>query len=73
MSRDRYSLLILLTTSLLLSIFYIPYYNPLHGDKEVFRYVGQLMLRGGVPYRDVFDHKPPLIFVLYWASLFIGN
>ena len=73
MSRDRYGLLILLTTSLLLSIFYIPYYNPLHGDKEVYRYVGQLMLRGGVPYRDVFDHKPPLIFVLYRASLLLGN
>ncbi len=73
MSRPVYSLLFVLAAALLLSTFYIPAYNPLFGDKEVYRYVSQLMLRGGVPYRDVFDHKPPLIFVLYWASLLIGN
>lgn len=31
-------------------------------DREVYRYIGMLVSRGGVPYRDVFDHKPPLIY-----------
>jgi hypothetical protein len=73
MTRENYSLLFLLAAALLLSTFYIPAYNPLLGDKEIYRYVGQLIGKGGLPYRDVFDHKPPLIFVLYWASLLIGN
>lgn len=31
-------------------------------DREVFRYEGMLLSRGGVPYRNAFDHKPPLIY-----------
>jgi hypothetical protein len=52
---------------------YIPEFNPLSGDKEIYRYVGRVILRGGVPYRDVFDHKPPLIFLLNYVELLIGN
>jgi hypothetical protein len=44
------------------------YFNPLQGDcgvdREVFRYAGMLIARGGAPYLDVFDHKPPLIYFL---------
>ncbi len=42
-------------------------------DSSVFRYVGMVMQRGGVPYRDVFDHKGPLIFLLNYLGLFLGN
>jgi hypothetical protein len=38
-------------------------------DKEIFRYAGLVIYKGGVPYRDFFDHKPPLIYFLnafYW-------
>ena len=73
MKSESYSLLFVLGASLLLSSFFIPAYNPLNGDKEVYRYVGQLIHRGAVPYRDVFDHKPPLIFFLYYAGLLLGN
>jgi hypothetical protein len=69
MNRHRYVLLFLLATSLLLSLMYIPPFNEISGDKEIYRYVGLLMHKGGVPYRDVFDHKPPLIFFLNYAGV----
>jgi len=69
---DHGSLLVI-GFSLLLSLFYIPSYNILCGDKEVYRYVGRVILEGGVPYRDVFDHKPPLIFFLNYAALLLGG
>src|SRR4030095_7852708 len=31
-------------------------------DSGVFLYVGWRFLNGDVPYRDVWDHKPPLIY-----------
>src|SRR5512133_2524989 len=31
-------------------------------DSGVFLYVGWRLLMGDVPYRDVWDHKPPLIY-----------
>src|SRR5215510_3053799 len=31
-------------------------------DSGVFLYVGWRLLSGDVPYRDVWDHKPPLIY-----------
>ena len=33
-------------------------------DSSVFRYVAKVILRGGMPYRDTFDHKGPLIYLL---------
>ena len=33
-------------------------------DSGVFLYVAQQMLHGQVPYRDVWDHKPPLIYFI---------
>ena len=44
-------------------------------DKEIFKYVGLVIYKGGVPYRDVFDHKPPLIYFLnafnWWFNVWI--
>src|SRR5580765_7577165 len=31
-------------------------------DSGVFLYVGWRFLNGDIPYRDVWDHKPPLIY-----------
>ena len=42
-------------------------------DSSVFRYVGMVMQRGGVPYRDTFDHKGPLIYLFNYLGLFWGN
>lgn len=42
---------------------------PLERDEGAYAYVAWRMLHGEVPYRDVFDHKPPGIFVVYAAAI----
>lgn len=42
-------------------------------DSGVFLYVGWRVLAGEVPYRDVWDHKPPLIFYIDALGLLIGS
>lgn len=73
MKKQNWSLLFILSASVLLSLLYVPPYDMPCGDKDVYRYVGQVILKGGVPYRDVFDHKPPLIFFLNYAALLLGG
>ena len=34
-------------------------------DTNVYKYVGQTIRDGGMPYRDTFDHKGPLLYVLH--------
>jgi hypothetical protein len=53
-------------SSLLLSLLYSPPVDRLWIDQTVFRYAGMLIAKGGVPYVDLFDHKPPLIYFLDW-------
>jgi hypothetical protein len=42
---------------------------PFGRDQSVFAYVAQVLQRGGLPYRDVWDLKPPGIYFLYRAML----
>lgn len=42
-------------------------------DSGVFLYIGQRMLRGDVPYKDVWDHKTPLIYLINALGLTIGK
>ena len=42
-------------------------------DSPVYRYVGQVVRDGGMPYRDVFDHKGPLLYVLYALTGYIDD
>ncbi|MBI3940350.1 MAG: glycosyltransferase family 39 protein [Acidobacteria bacterium] len=42
---------------------------PLDRDEGAFGYLGRVILDGGLPYRDVVDHKPPVIFYLYALAL----
>lgn len=44
---------------------------PLERDEGAYAYVAQAWLRGELPYRDVFDHKPPLIYLLYMPTLLL--
>ena len=37
-------------------------------DTNVYKYVGQTIREGGMPYRDVFDHKGPLLYVMQAAA-----
>ncbi len=41
-------------------------------DREFFQYTGMAILKGQVPYRDFFDHKPPLIYFINAAGLGLG-
>lgn len=42
-------------------------------DAGVFLYAAQVLLDGDLPYRDVWDHKPPLIYVLDALGLLLGG
>lgn len=42
-------------------------------DSGVFLYIGWRILNGDLPYRDVWDHKPPIIFYINALGLFITD
>ena len=42
-------------------------------DSSVFAYIGDAMHRGLMPYRDVFDHKGPLIYLINYAGRSLGG
>lgn len=46
---------------------------PLERDEGAYAYVAWNWLQGGLPYRDAFDHKPPLIYLLYMPALLWGT
>lgn len=73
MNRSYTSLFFLLTACGLLTLLYCPPVDIPLDDKEVFRYAGWVIFKGGVPYRDFFDHKPPLIFFLNFFGLLLGS
>lgn len=43
--------------------------QPAGADQDLYAYVGQDILRGGLPYRDAWDQKPPAVHYTY-AALF---
>jgi 4-amino-4-deoxy-L-arabinose transferase-like glycosyltransferase len=47
----------------------IPFLNePFERDEGTYATIAQGVLRGELPYRDYFDHKPPLIYLWYALS-----
>ena len=42
-------------------------------DSSIFQYFGERMREGELPYRDIYDHKPPLIFYLNYWGLALGG
>jgi hypothetical protein len=44
---------------------------PLERDEGEYAYAAQEILRGGMPYRDTFCQKPPIIFLWYLSSLIL--
>lgn len=44
---------------------------PLDRDEGAFGYIGQVINRGGLPYRDALDHKPPVAFYINAIALHI--
>jgi 4-amino-4-deoxy-L-arabinose transferase-like glycosyltransferase len=52
--------------------------NPFEGadvgcDSGVFQYVGYVMHKGMMPYRDTFDHKGPVIYIINWLGQCISS
>lgn len=54
-------------------VVYAPAWAPMGRDDGVFAYIGQQLLLGAVPYRDIWDHKPPGIYVVDAVALAIGG
>lgn len=73
MNRQYNSLFFVMGACLLLSLMYCPPYQVLVDDTEIFRYTGLAISRGLVPYRDFFDHKPPLIYFFNWGGILLGG
>ncbi len=46
---------------------------PLERDEGAYGTVASLWMQGYLPYRDAFDHKPPLIYLLYVPPLLVGG
>lgn len=62
----------------LLGLLWLSSLNPMFGytpgpDSGVYLYIGQQILRGAVPYRDVFDNKGPLLYLLNAAGLAVSG
>lgn len=55
-----------------ISLLYCPPVDIFYDDKSIFKYFGFLLSRGATPYQSFFDHKPPLIFFLHYASSLLG-
>ena len=71
MMNNRSAVFIVTISSLVLSFLHCPLFEIFFDDKEIFKYAGLVIAKGGVPYRDFFDHKPPLIFFLNYVYALI--
>jgi hypothetical protein len=65
-------LLILVTYSLLVLNIYINKQIPII-DSAISQYVAKGMIDGKIPYKDIFDHKPPLIDVINFLGFTISS
>lgn len=59
-------LLVLLPSFFLLEV-------PPSRDSGVFLYIGEQIVKGKIPYRDVWDHKGPLLYYLNALGVWLGN
>ncbi len=79
LSNSKVSVL-LLFISVLLSYYISPFFKSPQTDRQVFIYGSMTILKGGVPYKDFFDHKPPLIYLIlalgwpfkWWGVWLVG-
>ncbi|HKZ51073.1 MAG TPA: glycosyltransferase family 39 protein, partial [Dehalococcoidia bacterium] len=70
--RLRADVLIPLLLSLLPVLLYLPFVNdPLDADAGVYSTVARGILDGQIPYRDLFDHKQPLLYTWYMLSFLL--
>jgi hypothetical protein len=48
-------------------------YNIFDYDIEFFKYCGMVLSKGQIPYKDFFDHKAPLIYLLHYIAFELGH
>jgi 4-amino-4-deoxy-L-arabinose transferase-like glycosyltransferase len=46
-------------------------FYPFTRDQGAYAYIADLMMRGGVPYRDAWDLKPPGVYYVYQAAFWL--
>lgn len=46
---------------------------PLDRDEGTYAYIAQRIVAGELPYRDVFDHKPPAVYYIYAGVVALGG
>ena len=68
--KEYYTISLIILGSVSLNLLnWIP--EPNYDDQIIYKYIGLVIYKGGVPYRDAFDNKPPLIFfynALTWLT-----
>lgn len=64
-------LLIIFLVGFLLRMVFL--HVPIEFDEGIYSYIGQVILDGGLPYRDAIDLKPPGIYYIYAAMIWIGG
>jgi 4-amino-4-deoxy-L-arabinose transferase-like glycosyltransferase len=64
--------LLLLTVVVLLPAAPVLYHTP-DTDSSIFLFIGNKILHGQFPFRDWYDHKPPLIFYINALGLWLGG
>ena len=51
-----------------------PFYNGItHNDSSVFQIIGNGLLKNKIPYKDLFDHKGPIVYVINALALLINK
>jgi len=71
---DGACLLILLGLAAVVMLSFSPYiHRTPYTDSSVFLYIAQRMLQGEIPYRDLWDHKGPILYLLNVIGLVLGR
>lgn len=72
--KSTFIYLFLALLALLVEISFIQtYYNLPDTDSGVFLYFGQQIIQGDIPYRDMWDHKGPVIYYINAIGVLIGR
>lgn len=80
MSKELMPPLLLFIVTIILSFTLTPFITGIGHDKQVFIYGAMTIWKGEMPYRNFFDHKPPVIYLLLslawpfkaWGFFFLG-
>lgn len=68
-NRPTAELVFLLVLAAIPVLIYLPFSGtPFERDEGVYATIAQGLLRGEMPYRDLFDNKPPLVYLWYAIS-----